>query len=129
MGKRSSDSKQWKNPHVNSSFTRRSFRSLKNSQRSCLYVSEIPRNRDQGKTRPQPHSVWMSPADRANCEYYQGLQDAETSNTDKTELVDDISKSIRSGALVTGATEMNDGGIQSEVAEMNGWYDRREGDG
>merc|ERR1711964_188147 len=75
--------------------------------------------------RPQPHSVWMSPADRANCEYYQGLQDAETSNK---ELVDDISKSIRSGALVTGATEMNDGGIQSEVAEMNGWYDRREGD-
>jgi len=50
------------------------------------------------------------------------------SNKGKTELADDIFKSIRSGVLVTGATEMNDGGIQSEVAEMNGWYDRREGD-
>merc|ERR1711964_244475 len=27
----------------------------------------------------QPHSVWMSLADRAKCEYYQALQDAETS--------------------------------------------------
>merc|ERR1711964_849059 len=29
----------------------------------------------------QPHSVWMSPADRANCEYYQGLQDGENTHT------------------------------------------------
>merc|ERR1711964_889721 len=127
--KRSSDSKQWKNPHVKISFTRWSFRSLKKlAEELSIRIRNTKKSGSRKNKRPQPHSVWMSPADRANCEYYQGLQDAETSNKGKTELVDDISKSIRSGALVTGATEMNDGGIQSEVAEMNGWYNRREGD-